>query len=238
MVSIEFSPMSSVALQDYLKIIYKLEEGLLQDETRAVSTSAIAERLGVAPASVTAMLKKLDERGLIRHARYQGAMLTEAGREIAVEMIRRHRVIELFLVQMLGFRWDEVDVEAEVLEHAFSEKVVNRLWEVLGRPETDPHGSPIPPPNSGLHEPRELLPLNRAPVGMTLCIARLQERSPDELRYLARLGLVPGASVIVREAAPFDGPLLINVADGLHALDGGLSSAILVEADPIASPNN
>ncbi|MDD3610281.1 MAG: metal-dependent transcriptional regulator [Halothiobacillaceae bacterium] len=221
--------MPSIAFEDYLKCIYKLEDALPVDNGgRGVSTSSIAERLGISQASVTAMLKKLAERGLVRHERYQGAMLTDEGRRIAVEMIRRHRIIELFLVRMLGLRWDEVDAEAEVLEHAFSEKVVNRLWDVLGRPDADPHGSPIPPPNALLQESRALVPLSEAPLDSWHRIARLQERRPEELRYLAEHALHPGASVRVVEVAPFKGPLLIEVEGRLHPLDLALADAIFV----------
>lgn len=217
--------MSSRALQDYLKAIYKLAG----DTAEPVSTSALAERLRVAQPSVTGMAKKLAAEGLIEHIPYQGVRLTPAGRRVAVETIRRHRIVEQFLVQVLGLSWDEVDAEAEVLEHSVSERVVNRMWEVLGRPASDPHGSPIPPPHEDLHEPRALCALADAPRGGCLRVARLHERSPEELRYLADLGLTPGAAVRVEERAPFQGPLLIRINNALHVLDAGLATAILVE---------
>lgn len=219
--------MSQRALQDYLKALYKLSG----DDDRPVTTSALAERLKVAQPSVTGMVKKLAAEGLMQHIPYQGVRLTPAGRRVAVETIRRHRIVEQFLVQVLGLSWDEVDAEAEVLEHAVSERVVNRMWEVLGRPDSDPHGSPIPPPHADLFDARELRSLAEAPLATALCVARLHERSPEELRYLADLGLTPGASLRVEERAPFHGPLMIRVGKGLHVLDAGLASAILVQVD-------
>ncbi|HET19059.1 MAG TPA: metal-dependent transcriptional regulator [Chromatiales bacterium] len=219
--------MSSRALQDYLKAVYKLAG----DTAGPVSTSALAERLKVAQPSVTGMVKKLAAEGLMEHIPYQGVRLTAAGRRVAVETIRRHRIVEQFLVEVLGLSWDEVDAEAEVLEHSVSERVVNRMWEVLGRPESDPHGSPIPAPHADLRESRALCALADAPHGATLHIARLHERSPEELRYLADLGLVPGGEVRVEERAPFNGPLMIRVGGVLHALDAGMAQAIWVHAE-------
>ncbi|MEW6445217.1 MAG: metal-dependent transcriptional regulator [Pseudomonadota bacterium] len=219
--------MSNRALQDYLKATYKLAG----DGGQPVSTSALAERLKVAQPSVTGMVKKLAAEGLIEHIPYQGVRLTQAGRRVAVETIRRHRVVEQFLVQVLGLSWDEVDAEAEVLEHAVSERVVNRMWEVLGCPDSDPHGSPIPPPDAELRESRALLPLSSARMGAPLRIARLHERSPNELRYLAGLGLTPGGEVRVEERAPFNGPLMIRTGEAMHVLDAGMAEAILVHAE-------
>ncbi|MEW5837315.1 MAG: metal-dependent transcriptional regulator [Pseudomonadota bacterium] len=219
--------MSSRALQDYLKTIYKLAG----DAPQAVSTSALAERLGVAAPSVSAMMKKLAAEGLIEHVPYQGVHLTEEGRRVAVETIRKHRIVEQFLVQVLGLGWDEVDAEAEVLEHCVSARVVNRMWEVLGRPENDPHGSKIPPPDEDLLDTRRLLALCDAPLQLALRLARIEERQPEELRYLAERGLVPGASVCIEERAPFSGALMVRVAERLHVLDGELARALLVDVE-------
>ncbi len=219
--------MSQRALQDYLKATYKLSG----DDERPVTTSALAERLNVAQPSVTGMVKKLAAEGLMQHIPYQGVRLTPAGRRVAVETIRRHRIVEQFLVQVLGLSWDEVDAEAEVLEHTVSERVVNRMWEVLGRPDSDPHGSPIPPPHADLQESRDLCALSDAPTGVLLRVARLHERSPEALRYLAGLGVVPGGEVRVVERAPFNGPLMIGAGQALHALDAGMAQAIWVHAE-------
>ena len=222
--------MSSRALQDYLKTIYKLAG----DAPQAVSTSALAERLGVAAPSVTGMMKKLAAEGLIEHVPYQGVHLTEKGRRVAVETIRKHRIVEQFLVQVLGLTWDEVDAEAEVLEHCVSERVVNQMWEVLGRPENDPHGSPIPPPDEDLFDARQLCSLCDAPLHMNLRLARLSERQPEELRYLAERGLVPGASVRIEDRVPSSGALMVRVAERLHVLDGELAQALMVDVEGVA----
>lgn len=223
--------MLSTALQDYLKIIYKLEEQQSErgeSDGRGISTSAIAERMGVSQASVTSMLKKLADKGYLTHAPYQGSRLTEDGRRIAVEMIRRHRIVELFLVDSLGFSWDEVDAEAEVLEHAVSKKVVDRMWEQLGCPEQDPHGSPIPSADGVIEELRDIRQLSEVDAGETVQVARIRNRSPEELRYLASLGLDLGAVTTLVEKSPFNGPLLIRVGEQLHALDHGFADSILV----------
>ncbi len=217
--------MSSRALQDYLKAIYKLST----DASSAVSTSALAERLGVAAPSVSGMMKKLAAEGLIAHVPYQGVTLTAEGRRVAVETIRKHRIIEQFLVQVLGLSWDQVDAEAEVLEHCVSAQVVNRMWEVLGRPSSDPHGSPIPPPDGDLHDHRQLCALCAAPLQVDLRLARLVERPPEELRYLAERGLVPGAQVRIEERVPGSGALMLRVGERLHVLDRTLAEALFVD---------
>jgi len=217
--------MSTRAFQDYLKAIYKLAG----NSAEAVSTSALAERLGVAAPSVTGMMKKLATEGLIEHVPYQGVTLTNEGRRVAVETIRKHRIVEQFLVQVLGLTWDEVDAEAEILEHCVSARVVNRMWEVLGRPLSDPHGSPIPPPDEDLHEMRSLCALSDAPLHTTLHLARLSERQPEELRYLAERGLIPGASVRIEERAPSNGALMVRVGERLYVLDAALAQALMVD---------
>ncbi len=222
--------MSSRALQDYLKTIYKLAG----EPAQAVSTSALAERLGVAAPSVTGMMKKLAAEGLIEHVPYQGVHLTEEGRRVAVETIRKHRIVEQFLVQVLGLSWDEVDAEAEILEHCVSRRVVNQMWEVLGRPENDPHGSKIPPPDEDLFDARQLCSLCDAPLHVNLRLARLSERQPEELRYLAERGLVPGASVRIEDRVPSSGALMVRVAERLHVLDGELAQALMVDVEGTA----
>jgi len=217
--------MSTRALQDYLKAIYKLAG----EPTQAVSTSALAERLGVAAPSVTGMMKKLAAEGLIEHVPYQGVTLTAEGRRVAVETIRKHRIVEQFLVQVLGLTWDEVDAEAEILEHCVSGRVVNRMWEVLGRPASDPHGSPIPPPDEDLHEARSLCALSDAPLHTSLHLARLSERQPEELRYLAERGLVPGAYISIEERVPSSGAMMVRVGERLHVLDAVLAQALMVD---------
>jgi len=213
----------SIALQDYLKAIYKLAE----KSDVAVSTSAIAERLQIAQASVTGMVKKLAEQGYIEHKPYKGVNLTTQGHQIAIQTIRRHRIIELFLVEQLEMSWDEVHDEAEVLEHSVSDKVVNRMWEVLGCPDEDPHGSPIPN-LKGEFKPQRRFTLADAPVGQLLEIARIKDKSPEELRYLEGLGLVLNAHLTIEDRAPFQGPLLIKTPERMFALDNAFAQAIWV----------
>lgn len=217
---------ASKAIEDYLKCIYKLEDLTAKD--KGVHTSAIASRLGVAQASVSNMIKKLSEQGYVEYAPYYGVSLTETGRQLALQMIRRHRVIEQYLVERLDYSWDEVDAEAEVLEHAVSEKLVNAMWDALGRPSYDPHGSPIPD-QDGMILPQNLLPLSEFTEGVKAQLARIKNRSPAELRYLSSIGLTMGVEVCIKSKAPFNGPLMIEVDDHLHALDYRLASALMVE---------
>lgn len=183
---------TSAAYEDYLKAIFKLAE---QTPDQPASTSAIAERLGIAQASVTAMLKRLGNDGLIDYERYQGARLTPAGRAIAVDMIRRHRVIETFLVRNLDVPLAEVDAEAEILEHAFSSALIDRLWAHLGKPEFDPHGAPIPAASEAPIERRDLLALTDLAPGELATIVRLSAQNGGQLQVLTQLGLVPGQPI-------------------------------------------
>lgn len=220
--------MPSQALEDYLKIIFKLEEVNTEAALdKGVSTSAIAERLSISQSSVSNMLKKLSEKTLIEYAPYYGVTLTAEGRHIALNMLRRHRILELYLVERLGYKWDEVDAEAEVLEHAVSDRLVNRMWEDLGRPTQDPHGSPIPDQDGNM-EVQKMVCLNEA-IPDTHCeIIRIQNRTPEELRYLYSIGLVKGAQVKLFDKAPFEGPLSIEVDGQQFAIDSRLAQSIFV----------
>lgn len=220
--------MPSQALEDYLKIIFKLEEVNAEAQlNKGVSTSAIAERLSISQASVSNMLKKLAEKNLIEYAPYYGVRLTDQGRKIALKMLRRHRIVELYLVERLGYQWDEVDAEAEVLEHAVSDRLVNRMWEDLGRPTQDPHGSPIPDQDGNMEVQKKVC-LNEA-IPDTHCeIIRIQNRTPEELRYLYSIGLVKGAQVKLFDKAPFEGPLSIEVDGQQFAIDSRLAQSIFV----------
>lgn len=224
--------MPSIALEDYLKAIYKVAE--LQPDGTA-GTSAIADRLGVTRASVAAMLRKLDERGLVSHKPYRGVRLTPQGEGIAVEMIRRHRVIEAFLVQMLDMPLEDVDAEAEVLEHAFSADLVDRLWHKLGRPAHDPHGAPIPAPNELPSDERALLPLPDLPCGRVAMVARLAAENVDQLRQLARHGLKPGVLVHRESDARPDRVGCRIDGAGRIALERALAQAVRVQ-DPGGLP--
>ncbi len=218
--------MVSKALEDYLKIIYKLEDRT--PEEKGVQTSAIAERLAISQASVSNMLKKLAEQGFIEYAPYYGVSLTDAGRKIALNMIRKHRILELYLVERLGYSWDEVDEEAEVLEHTISDKLADRMWEDLGRPTHDPHGSPIPSAE-GVVEQQNWIALTEIDLNQAVEVKRIKNRSPEELRYLASIGLTTGVKVVIKNSAPLNGPLLIEVAgQDLHAIDYRLALALMV----------
>jgi DtxR family transcriptional regulator, Mn-dependent transcriptional regulator len=214
----------SESLQDYLKEIFKLEE-----ERGRASTSAVAERLGVAPSSVTAVLKRLAALGLVRHENYRGAVLTPAGRKAAIEVIRHHRLLESYLVETLGLGIDEVHAEADRLEHALSEEVEARIDASLGYPTHDPHGDPIPDANLRLTQ-SELRELASLEPGEEATIRRI----PDEsglLRYLSELRLIPGARVKMFARAPFGGPLTIGVGRARHAISEDI--ALRIGVSPI-----
>ncbi len=215
--------MPTPAIEDYLKTIYQLSDG----ET-PVGTSAIAERLGISPASVTGMLKRLAQHGLIEHELYQGATLTERGREEALRMIRRHRVIELFLVEVLGYTWDQVHEEAERLEHAASDLLIDRMAGVLGNPETDPHGHPIPS-SGGQFRPPDLPRLADLNEGDRGVLRRVSDEDPEALRYLARLNLIPGVRLQVLERTPFRGPMRVLVEDREQMVGLELAARLSVE---------
>ena len=217
--------MPTPAVEDYLKAIYQLSQG-----DSAVGTSAIAERLGVAPGSVTGMLKRLGRQGLVEHERYQGARLTDDGLREAIRTIRRHRILELFLVEVLGYTWDQVHAEAERLEHAASEDLVDRMAGVLGNPEADPHGHPIPS-SAGTLRIRELPTLAELQEGRRAVLRRVSDEDPEALRYLARLNLMPGVQVKVLERTPLRGPLRVLVADSEEML--GLELAARLRVEPL-----
>ncbi|BBP43706.1 metal-dependent transcriptional regulator [Thiosulfativibrio zosterae] len=217
--------MASTALEDYLKIIFKLQEGL--PASKGVSTTDIAARLNISKASVSNMLKKLSEQGFIDYAPYQGVALTEQGQKIALNMIRRHRIVELFLVERLGFGWDEVDEEAEILEHAISDKLANRMWQDLGCPTQDPHGSPIPDESGQMMVQNWGCLANQA-LDAQVTIERIQNRSPEELRYLESIGLTKGICVQVKSKAPFKGPVTLSLPNQLCSIDYRMAKSILV----------
>ena len=216
---------TSTAHEDYLKVIFKLAE---QRSDKAASTSAIAERLNIAQASVTAMLKRLSNDGLIEYERYQGARLTSAGEAIAIDMIRRHRVIETFLVRDLDVPIADVDAEAEILEHAFSSALIDRLWAHLGKPEFDPHGAPIPAPAEAPIERRELIALSELDPGDQATVVRLAAQNAGQLRLLTQLGLVPG-QVIKRNSPPLGASdVYLQIDKQSRALSPTLAEAVWV----------
>jgi len=214
----------SSAVQDYVKELYKL-----QLSTRArTSTSALAARMGVAPASATAMLKKLASQGLVEHEPYHGARLTPAGERAAIEMVRHHRLLEQYLSARLGLPLDAVHAEADRLEHALSEELEALIDETLGFPTHDPHGDPIP--NAELElAPSGTRSLADVEAGASATIRRVPDSDRELLRYLEELGLVPGAHVDVTAAAPFDGPLTIRAAGAERPIARELAGRIGVE---------
>ena len=197
-------------MQDYLKAIYKLQNG--GNRVDKMNTS-IAKKMQMSPASVTNMTKKLAEKNLVRHTPYRGVELTPAGDKIALEMIRHHRLLELYLAEALGYSWDQVDAEADKLEHVISEEFEDRIDDVLNFPTLDPHGAPIPS-KGGAMKHREYLRLVELPVGKTAVIRQVSDQDPDMLRYMEDLGLKPGACVEVREKASFSGPLVLKIDSG------------------------
>lgn len=209
-------------VEDYLKVIYELE-----NEGGPAGTNEIATALHIAPASVSGMLRRLAEQGLITHERYKGVRLTEGGRRAALRTIRRHRVIEAYLTQALGYPWDEVHEEADRLEHAASDALIDRMAAAIGEPLTDPHGAPIPSREGTLEEER-LASLAELAEGERAAIARVGDRDAERLRYLGELGIVPGTPVEVLARAPFDGPITLRVGSTDHAIGRSLAEGILV----------
>ena len=210
------------SIQDYLKEIYKLEAA-----GRRATTSALAERLEVSQPSVTAMVKKLATLGLVEHERYRGATLTDAGRRVALEVIRHHRLIEQYLVETLGLPLDAVHAEADRLEHALSEELEAHIDRTLGFPTRDPHGDPIPDADLNVAL-QDLTPLSALDPGTKATVSRVPDRDGEVLRYLTELKLVPGSKLEVRAAAPFDGPLTVRVGGSDHAISRELAAQISV----------
>jgi DtxR family transcriptional regulator, Mn-dependent transcriptional regulator len=216
-------PDLTAPVEDYLKAIYELERA-----SEPAETNAIARLLKIAPASVSGMVRRLAEQGLITHERYHGARLTAAGRRAALRTLRRHRVIEAYLTSALGYSWDRVHDEAERLEHAASDELIDRMAAAIGEPATDPHGAPIPTRDGTLEE-RSLVPLSALESGERARVERVSDRNPERLRYLAELGIVPGTDVQVIAREPFQGPIALRVEDDNRTIGTELASQILVE---------
>jgi DtxR family Mn-dependent transcriptional regulator len=207
--------MFSPVVEDYLKAIW-----MLQQLESPVSTSRIAERLQLTAAAVTAMVKRLAEQKLLRHEPYYGVTLTATGELAALRIIRRHRVLELFLSEMLGYEWDRVHEEAERLEHAASDELIERLARLLGEPERDPHA--------------DYPALSEIAMGEPVRVLEVQVSEPEQLRYLGSLDLYPGARVVVTARAPFEGPLSLQVNGREQVLSRALADRIRVENDTAA----
>ena len=213
----------SSAVEDYAKAIYALQAR----DNQPVSTTALAERLGVTAASASGMVKRLGELGLVSYRRYHGVLLTDAGRRVALEVIRHHRLLELYLVESLGVPWDRVHQEAEVLEHVLSEELEELIAAKLGDPTHDPHGDPIPSRELTIEEV-STESLQSLQAGDRGTFARISDSDPDMLRYLAERGIAPGEPLEVVERQPFGGPLFVRFGDEVHPLGGDLALAMRV----------
>ena len=216
----------SSAVQDYAKAIYSLEQ---RGEGGAVSTNALAERLGVSAASASSMVKKLDGLGIVEHVPYRGVGLTERGMNVALEVLRHHRLLERFLVEELGVPWDRVHDEAEVLEHHISEDLEELIAAKLGHPTIDPHGDPIPTADLKLVEPPTLA-MDSLDIGATGRFVRVSDSDPEMLRYLGARGIAPGDTFEVVDKQPFGGPIFarFGTSEDVHPLGGRLAAAMRV----------
>lgn len=213
------------AVEDYAKALH----ALAQRCEGPVTTSALAERLGVSAGSVTSMLKKMDDLGLVRHEPYKGALLTERGERVALEVIRHHRLLESYLAEVLGMPWDRVHDEAEVLEHYISEELEERIADALGDPRHDPHGDPIPDAKLDLAAD-DTVRLSDLEPGAVAAFARVSDADPEMLRYLDERGIRPGSELRLVSRDPFEGPLHVTVAGAEHVLGERLAGAIRVQA--------
>jgi DtxR family Mn-dependent transcriptional regulator len=216
----------SPAVQDYSKAIFALQAR----SEEPVSTTALAERLGITAGSVSAMLKRLDELGLITHAPYRGVRLTADGRRLALEVIRHHRLLESFLADSLGMSWDRVHAEAESLEHVLSDDLEQLIATKLGNPTVDPHGDPIPSAELELSEPATHTMESLQP-GTEGVFVRVSDSDPEMLRYLAECGISPGDRFGVRARQPFGGPLFVLFGEREHAIGGQLARAMRVQVE-------
>jgi DtxR family transcriptional regulator, Mn-dependent transcriptional regulator len=222
----------SAAVEDYLKAVFLESERVAGGRpSPLVTTTALAQRLGVSAASATNMIKKLDSLGLVCHVPYRGAELTLAGRRIALEVVRHHRLLETYLARELGVPWDEVHAEAEILEHVLSEGLEERIADHLGHPTLDPHGHPIPNRDLELPETSQRR-LWEAVEGEQVVVERVSDAHPNGLRHLAEIGIIPGVRLRVLGRGPVEGPLYVALADPFesepHALSRELARAVWV----------
>ncbi len=215
-------PKITHAMEDYLKGAYRLSQ-----EGGTVTTQRLAEELGISGPSVTNMVKRLHDLRLVRHTRYHGVELTAAGERIALEVLRHHRLLELYLAETLGYSWDTVHAEAERLEHHVSEELEARMDSALGHPTTDPHGDPIPSAEGTIAEVCRTRLLELEP-GDDGTVQRVSDRDPQALRYLGELGLYPGATVRLVERLPFEGPIKVAVNGAEHVIGRPLAAAVHV----------
>ncbi len=215
--------------ENYAKALYELQSR----EGSAVGTTAVAERLGVTPASASGMLRRLADEGVVEYTPYHGARLTPEGERIALEVIRHHRLIELFLAEELGMPWDRVHAEAEVLEHHISEELEELIADKLGEPALDPHGDPIPDRDLALSAD-DSVPLTELDPGEEGTFTRVSDSDAGMLRYLAERAIQPGARLLVKGREPFGGPLMVEIAGHTHPLGPELAGSMRVSRQPVA----
>lgn len=215
--------MLSQAVEDYLKTIYKLQNG-----SDIVSTSDIARTMSVSSASVTNMVKRLAQMGLVEYESYRGVTVTSTGKKVALEIIRHHRLLELYLREVMGYPWDKVHQEAEHLEHHISEEFEDKLDEMLGFPTHDPHGDPIPTREGEIAD-STTDPLANFEPGESVTIQRVSDSDPEMLSYLEKVGLMPGALLEIVGKAPFHGPITILVKGHEHVVGYRIASNVFVE---------
>jgi DtxR family Mn-dependent transcriptional regulator len=208
--------------EDYLKAIYAIGKG-----SGAAATNEIAQRLAIAPASVSGMVRRLADQGLLAYERYHGVRLTESGRRAALRTLRRHRVIESYLSEALGYPWDRVHDEAERLEHAASDELVDRMAATIGEPEVDPHGAPIPTRDGSVDE-TEYTSLAQLPIGTSGVVVRVSDEDPAMLRYLAELSILPGKKLTVKTRAPYDGPITLTLGRQELSIGPALAANVLI----------
>jgi DtxR family transcriptional regulator, Mn-dependent transcriptional regulator len=211
------------AQEDYLKALYQL-----RSDARPVPTGDLASRLGISPASVSEMVSRLTAQGLVEHDRYHGQRLTGVGRAIALELVRHHRLLELFLVKFLGYGWDEVHEEAELLEHVISERMEQRIFDLLGRPELDPHGHAIPTLTGKIRLVSDR-PLSECRQGEKVVVQGVSDEDPPRLRELSRRGLLPGIRIEVMAASEYESPIEGLIDGRPITIPLGLARAIFVE---------
>jgi DtxR family transcriptional regulator, Mn-dependent transcriptional regulator len=209
----------TVPAQDYLKLIWSASEW----EGAAATVGGMAERLGVSPSTVSEGIRKLVDQGLVTHAKYGRIDLTPAGRLQAVRMVRRHRLLETFLVRVVGYTWDEVHNEAEVLEHAVSDKLIARIDALLGEPDSDPHGDPIPSAEGHTHRP-DSTRLTNATAGGKFLVVRVSDEDPALLRYFSDLDLKPGSELTIAPRPVFAAGTAVRVGDGKEVALGTVAS--------------
>ena len=212
----------TASVENYLKAIYDLER-----TGAAVATTALAAQLDVAPASVTGMVRRLADHGLLTHERYHGVRLTPAGRRGALRTLRRHRVIESYLAKALGYTWDKVHDEAEQLEHAASDELVDRMAAAIGEPSVDPHGAPIPS-RAGTIAEEPLWTLADVEIGTAVDVIRIPDEDAELLRYLDQLEIKPGCAIKVIARAPFGGPITLEISGHHRSIGPALAARLFI----------